>query len=197
MERSPPRSPSAAESSDYEPSLEVPEEPYSPTDSGAEEDLDEEMGAGSLGAAELDWAEAPEQDSGAEEQLPDPEAGFSPSPAADLEEDSGDSEDDEADSEEEPAPKRRRLRGKQYAPAYGPPLYPDLLAKLPGPKLAKKKARKPFAGERCRGYSGEPCIFNPMEPGQPAGTQPKRGERHCMFCKADKLQALPAKSLRR
>ena len=110
MERSPPGSPSAAESSDYEPSLALPEEPYSPTDSGAEEYLDEEMGAGSLGAAELEWTEAPEQDSGAEEQLPDPEAAFSPSPAADREEDSGDSEDDEADSEEEPAPKRRRQR---------------------------------------------------------------------------------------
>ena len=193
MERSPPGSPSAAESSDYEPSLAPAEEPYSPTDSGAEEDLDEEMGAGSLGAAELDWNEAPEQDSGAEGELPDPEAAFSPSPVADPEEDSGDSEDDEADSEEEPAPKRRRLRGKQYAPAYGPPRYPELLAELPGPKAAaKKKARKPFAGERCRGYNGEPCVFNPMEPGQPAGTRPKRGEERCMFCSGEKLRALLA-----
>ena len=192
MERSPPGSPSAAESSDYEPSPALPEEPYSPTNSGAEEDLDEEMSAGSLGVAELDWNEAPEQDSGAEGELPDPEAAFSPSPAADPEEDSGDSEDDEADSEEEPAPKRRRLRGKQYAPAYGPPLYPELLAQLPQPRPAAKKkpARKAKKGELCQGHQGETCVFNPMEPGQPARAQPKRGEKHCLFCKAEKLQAL-------
>ena len=73
------------------------------------------------------------------------------------------------------------------------------MAKLPGPKAAaKKKARKPFAGERCRGYNGEVCVFSPQQPGQPARTQPKRGENHCLFCSAEKLQAaLPARRANR
>ena len=196
MESSP-RGSQPEEESDYEPGLALPEDPYSPADSGSEEDLDEQMSVGSLGAAEVElWTEAPEKDS-AEEQLLDPEEAMS---LSEPEAASEDSEDSDEEDEEEPAPKRRRLRGKQSAPEYGPPLYPELLAQLRGPRpVAKKKAaRKPKKAEHCRGYDGEACVFSPQRPGEPARTQPKRGENHCLFCKAEKLQALlPARRANR
>ena len=82
----------------------------------------------------------------------------------------------------EPAAKRRRLRGKQYAPVYGPPLYPDLLAQLPGPKSTKKHKICAVRG----------CCFDSARPGNPRPTWRPRGAASpteaCLFCKKEHLQ---------
>ena len=84
---------------------------------------------------------------------------------------------------QEPAAKRRRLRGKQCAPVYGPPLYPDLLAQLPGPKSTKRHKKL------CAARS---CCFDSARPGAPRATWRPRGAASpteaCLFCKKEHLQ---------
>ena len=165
-----PLSPSAAESSDYEPSLALAEEPYSPTDSEAEEDpATRRWVSGSLGAAELRL----ERSAGLRTAAQRASCRIQRPPSSPFAR--GGLPMSRTFWGQRWTLKRRTERGlslrprgaacvmgKQYAPAYGPPLYPDLLAKLPGPKLAKKKDKEALCGRALPNATAERrCVFNP------------------------------------
>ena len=114
-------------------------------------------------------------------------------------------ESSEEELDAEPAQTRRRLRGKQAAPQYGPP--PAMPAgsrdepeppaarprqsspvlKRPG-MLKKPAGRAPFLNECCQGYEEAACRFCPAEPGKPARVHPERGGRNCVFCQKERME---------
>ena len=114
---------------------------------------------------------------------------------------------DEEEEEEiaEPVQPRRRLRGKQPAPQYGPPPQPAADNPEPGPSgtapsssavrvikrpamLKRPSGRAVRPNEECRGFGGEACQFCPNEPGKPARVQAHQGRRHCIFCKKETME---------
>ena len=132
-----------------------------------------------------------------------------------VEEDTGNVSEDRvvetsSDEEEEeeiaaPVQPRRRLRGKQPAPQYGPPPQPAADNPGPGPSgtapsssavrvmkrpamLKRPSGRAVWPNEECRGFGGEACQFCPNEPGKPARVQAHQGRRHCIFCKKGTME---------
>ncbi|CAJ1393174.1 unnamed protein product, partial [Effrenium voratum] len=91
-------------------------------------------------------------------------------------------------SDEEVAPKRR-LRGKQAAPAaYQRQMRKEVLKRaglLKRPATTRGKRSK----ELCRARRGTPCQFNLDHPGQPARVHPDRGQEKTDFDVAQVLQA--------
>ena len=86
------------------------------------------------------------------------------------------------EEEEEPDRKRRRIKGAQPPPTNDPVMKRAAAQKKPA-------SRGPWPNERCAGYDGAPCRFNPQAPGQPARVHPDRGDTACPFCDKAKMQA--------
>lgn len=126
-----------------------------------------------------------------------------------MEDDHGSMKEDSEDSSDEEAamaaiPVRRRLRGKQEAPEYGPPPavqvegQTEQAAAMPQPglpvikrpsMLKRPAGRTPKPHELCKGFEETACRFCPVEPGKPARVQPARGVRHFVFCHKDRMEA--------
>lgn len=126
-----------------------------------------------------------------------------------MEDDHGSMKEDSEDSSDEEAamaaiPVRRRLRGKQEAPEYGPPPavqvegQTEQAAAMPQPglpvikrpsMLKRPAGRTPKPHELRKGFEETACRFCPVEPGKPARVQPARGVRHCVFCHKDRMEA--------
>ena len=84
-----------------------------------------------------------------------------------------------------PPPVRRRLRGKQPAPAYDPP-GEEVEAVLRRPAARKRAQQVP--SKRCAGYLGQSCVFSTQRVGQQARVNADRvAGAHCVFCSAANL----------
>ena len=102
-------------------------------------------------------------------------------PAEDAETEEGNEEAAEV------ALKKRRLRGKQTAPVYGPPLpLPAAAAAVAKAALAgraeRRRRRNPKPSQLCPGQAGAGCAWSSARLGEPAEIQPGRGQTHCLFC---------------
>ena len=104
-------------------------------------------------------------------------------------------ENEKTQAEVEAAPKKRRLRGKQAAPVYGPaaPLPPAAaaagVAALAG---QRRRTRPPRPNEICPGRNGEPCSWSSTQLGEPAGLHTNRGQTACAFCGDEQLNKVLA-----
>lgn len=89
-------------------------------------------------------------------------------------------------------PKGRRLTVKQAPPAayQKPPAAKKSKEVLKKPGMLKRPAsrRKTYPNERCGGYRGTQCKFDPQEPGQEARVHPDRGVESCIFCDRGRMQ---------
>ncbi|CAJ1394493.1 unnamed protein product, partial [Effrenium voratum] len=94
-------------------------------------------------------------------------------------------EDAEAEVEEV-ALKKRRLRGKQAAPVYGPPLpLPAAAAAVAEVALMGRAGQRRRASlapsHQCLGRAGAGCTWSSTRLGEPAEIQPGRGQTHCVL----------------
>ena len=91
-------------------------------------------------------------------------------------------------------PAKRRLRGKQAAPAaYGRPglSAQKLLTRAKGDALPRKRpASKHGSTDTCRGAFGAPCRFSTAAPGRPAAARNKGADRCCFCASSAMTQAL-------
>ena len=116
------------------------------------------------------------------------------SPFKPLEPEQADIEMGEEEGETEAPAKKRRLRGKQAAPVYGPPRpLPALMAAIGAAAVvgqAPRRVRRQYPGESCPGRDGAPCSWSSAVLGAPAGVHASRGQTHCVFCSDAQLDKI-------